>query len=47
MESDEASRFDRALTVVPLAGRLVETGDRVDPYRVVDGAGVVVEPRCV
>jgi hypothetical protein len=44
MESDEASRFDRALTVVPLAGRLVETGDRVDPYRVVDGAGVVVEP---
>jgi hypothetical protein len=29
---------------VPLAGRLVETGDRVDPYRVVDGAGVVVEP---
>lgn len=35
---------DLALTVVPLAGRLVETGERAEPYRLVDGAGVVVGP---
>jgi site-specific recombinase XerD len=35
---------DHALTVVALAGRLVETGDLAEPYRIVDGDGVVVEP---
>jgi site-specific recombinase XerD len=35
---------DLALTVVPLAGRLVETAERADPYRVEDVAGTVVEP---
>jgi integrase len=29
--------------VVPQVGRLAETGDVCDPYRLVDGAGVVVE----
>jgi site-specific recombinase XerD len=35
---------DHALTVVALAGRLVEMGDLAEPYRIVDGDGVVVEP---
>ncbi|MFJ3840598.1 tyrosine-type recombinase/integrase [Streptomyces sp. NPDC090054] len=29
---------------VPRLGRLVETGERYEPYRLVDGDGVVVEP---
>jgi integrase len=33
---------DRAGLVVPLAGRLVVTGDRWEPYRLVDARGVVV-----
>jgi site-specific recombinase XerD len=35
---------DRALTAVPLAGHLIETGDRAEPYRLVDGGGAVIEP---
>jgi site-specific recombinase XerD len=37
-------QVDGALTVVPLLGRLLETGDRSDPYRLVDDTGGVVEP---
>jgi site-specific recombinase XerD len=45
MSSEQHERTDDlALTAVPLAGRLVETGDRAEPYRLVDGSGVVVEP---
>lgn len=45
MSSEQHERTDDlALTVVPLAGRLVETGYRAEPYRLVDGSGVVVEP---
>lgn len=36
-----------ALTVVPLLGRLLETGDRSDPYRVVDDTGGVIDPIAV
>lgn len=39
---EEPSR-DLAAMVVPQGGRLVETGDAWDPYRLVDGDGVVVE----
>ena len=35
---------DLALMVVPLRGRLVETGDRGEPYRIVDGSAEVVAP---
>jgi site-specific recombinase XerD len=35
---------DLALTVVPLAGRLVETAERAGPYRVEDVEGTEVEP---
>ena len=38
---DEPSR-DLAALVVPRAGRLVATGDRYEPYRLVDGDGVAV-----
>jgi site-specific recombinase XerD len=38
---DEPSR-DLAALVVPQAGRLVATGDRYEPYRLVDGDGVAV-----
>jgi site-specific recombinase XerD len=38
---DEFSR-DLAALVVPQAGRLVATGDRYEPYRLVDGDGVAV-----
>ncbi len=34
---------DAAGLVVPLAGRLVATGDRWEPYRLLDGGGVAVE----
>ena len=33
---------DLAGLVVPLAGRLVATGDRWEPYRLLDGDGVSV-----
>jgi site-specific recombinase XerD len=35
---------DRAGLPVPLAGRLVATGNRWEPYRLVDADGVVVDP---
>ena len=35
---------DVAGLVVPLAGRLVATGDRWEPYRLVDAAGAAVGP---
>jgi site-specific recombinase XerD len=38
---------DQALALVPLVGRLIETGDRAEPYRIVDGRGVAVEPVAV
>jgi site-specific recombinase XerD len=38
---DEPSR-DLAALVVPQAGRLVGTGDRYEPYRLIDGDGVAV-----
>ncbi len=38
---DEPSR-DLAALVVPQAGRLVATGDRYEPYRLVDGEGMAV-----
>src|SRR5258708_1658642 len=34
---------DLAGLVVPLAGRLVATGDSWEPYRLLDGGGVLVE----
>src|SRR5262249_43526141 len=34
---------DAAGLVVPLAGRLAATGDRWEPYRLLDSRGVVVE----
>jgi site-specific recombinase XerD len=36
--------LDRALTVVPLVGRLVETGDAAEPWRLLDAAGDRVGP---
>src|SRR5215467_10992724 len=35
--------LDAAGLAVPLAGRLVATGDRWEPYRLLDGRGVAVE----
>jgi len=35
---------DLAALVVPQAGRVVATGDPWEPWRLVDGDGVVVEP---
>ena len=35
---------DLALAVVPLVGRLVETAEAWEPYRLLDAAGVTVEP---
>jgi site-specific recombinase XerD len=43
IESEENGR-DLASLVVSRAGRLVATGDRSEPYRLLDGQGVVVEP---
>jgi integrase len=39
----EEPALDLAGLVVPLAGRLVATGDRWEPYRLLDGGGVAVE----
>lgn len=44
--AQHGKRDDLALTVVPLVGRLVETAERADPYRVEDDQGTVVEPVC-
>ncbi len=43
IESEENGR-DLASLVVSRAGRLVATGDRLEPYRLLDGKGVVVQP---
>jgi site-specific recombinase XerD len=41
IQDDEPCR-DLAALVVPRAGRLVATGDRYEPYRLIDGDGAVV-----
>ena len=43
IESEENGR-DLASLVVSCAGRLVATGDCLEPYRLLDGEGVVVQP---
>ena len=40
----QESGRDLAALVVPQAGRMVATGDPWEPWRLVDGDGVVVEP---
>ncbi|WP_330293487.1 site-specific integrase [Streptomyces sp. NBC_00576] len=40
---DDAPERDLATLVVPRWGRLVETGDRYEPYRLVDPDGATVE----
>jgi site-specific recombinase XerD len=42
MFEDDVPSRDLAALVVPQAGRLVATGDRYEPYRLVDGDGVAV-----
>ena len=44
MVNDQDVPEDLALAVVPLVGRLVETGEAWEPYRLLDAAGVAVEP---
>jgi hypothetical protein len=44
MVDDQDGLRDLAALVVPRAGALHETGDLFEPYRVVDGDGVVVPP---
>ena len=45
MDNEQYGRVgDLALTAVPLVGRLVETGECAEPYCMVNGVGVVVEP---
>jgi site-specific recombinase XerC len=44
MVDDQDELRDLAALVVPRAGALHETGDLFEPYRVVDGDGVVVPP---
>ncbi|GAA4986234.1 site-specific recombinase XerD [Nonomuraea thailandensis] len=41
---DPNDQRDIAALLVPDVGQLVETGEKWEPYRLVDGAGVVVEP---
>jgi len=43
MDDEQRPASDLALTVVPQVGGLVETGDRVEPFRLLDPAGVRVE----
>ena len=43
MVNDQDMPEDLALAVVPLVGRLVETGEAWEPYRLLDAAGVTVE----
>lgn len=43
MDFDGEVQRDLASLVVPTAGALVATGDRWEPYRLVDGGGAVVE----
>ena len=42
MIEDDGPCRDLAVLVVPRAGRLLATGDRYEPYRLVDRDGVVV-----
>jgi len=42
--NDQEVPEDLALVVVPVVGRLVETGEAWEPYRLLDAAGVTVEP---
>jgi integrase len=44
MVNDQDVPEDLALAVVPLVGRLVETAEAWEPYRLLDAAGVAVEP---
>ncbi|MFE4800330.1 tyrosine-type recombinase/integrase [Streptomyces sp. NPDC056708] len=44
---DRVPERDLSRLAVPRLGRLVETGERYEPYRLVDGDGVVVEPVAV
>ena len=46
IKSEENAR-DLASLVVPCAGRLVSTGDDVEPYRLLDADGELVEPVAV
>jgi hypothetical protein len=43
IEQDRLGR-DLAALVAPPAGRLTGTGDRYEPYRLIDADGAVVEP---
>ena len=43
MIRDDGSSRDLAALVVPLIGGIAETGDRYEPYRLVDGDGAAVE----
>lgn len=45
--TNDAPERDLAALVVPRWGRLVETGDRYEPYRLLDADGVTVEPVAV
>jgi hypothetical protein len=42
MIGDDEPCRDLAALVVPQAGRLIATGDRYEPYRLVDAEGVAV-----
>ena len=44
MLGEENLDRDLVRLVVPRVGRLLETGNPVEPYRLVDGQGEVVEP---
>ena len=46
-ESEDEKGRDLSRLVVSRAGRLVTTGDAVEPYRVVEPDGEVVEPVAV
>lgn len=43
LEQEPPAGCDRTRTVVPQVGRLVATGEVWEPYRLVDGSGVLVE----
>ncbi|MFJ1547690.1 hypothetical protein [Streptomyces sp. NPDC088246] len=47
MTDDRVPERDLSRLAVPRLGRLVETGERYEPYRLVDGDGVAVEPVAV
>ncbi|MEU7156021.1 site-specific integrase [Streptomyces chrestomyceticus] len=45
--TNDALKRDLAALAVPRWGRLVETGDRYEPYRLLDADGASVEPVAV